>query len=219
MSANLGGWSEDTLACVTDLSKTHPELVYVALGVEGYVSDPSHPTKIHSILLDMYECLNIAEEVDISIAMISASLEIAPFSGQDLIAALSETDLECLQTSLPEAMFAMIAGAPSVAGGEIRDAPPQVLECISAESLNRITGGILANSVGATSDASHACMVEFAANHSHYIDLARAAAADPDALTPEEYVELAEDGFKIFNCMNVEELALFQNTYLPRLLP
>ena len=86
MSANLGRWSEDTLACVTDLSKTHPELVYVALGVEGYVSDPSHPTKIHSILLDMYECLNIAEEVEISIAMISASLEIAPFSGQDLIA-------------------------------------------------------------------------------------------------------------------------------------
>ena len=92
----------------------------------------------------------------------------------------------------------MIAGAHSVAGGEIRDAPPQVLECISAGSLNRITGGILANSVGATSDASHACMVEFAANHSHYIGLARAAAADPEALTPEEYVELAEDDFKNF---------------------
>ena len=44
MSAKRAGWSEYTLGCVTNLSMTHPELLYVALGAEREVAHPAHPT-------------------------------------------------------------------------------------------------------------------------------------------------------------------------------
>lgn len=216
MSAHMGGWADDSLACVTELSRNHPELVSVALGLE---QDPAHTTEVHSILLDMYECLDTWEEAAILATMSGAALEVAPFSGQDFIDSLTETDAECLKASVPEALFDMIASAPSVAGGELQDAPAEILDCISPQSTNQMFGGVLAKGMGATSAESRACMVEFAADHSHYMELARTAAADPAALTEEENAELTEDGLKVFSCMSVEELASFQNTYLPRLVP
>ena len=92
--------------------------------------------------------------------------------------------------SSSSATFATIANAPSVAGGELRDAPPQLMACLSAESLSGITGEVLAHNMGFTSDDSHACVIEFSLTHAHYVELVRTASADPTALTPEEYLEL-----------------------------
>ena len=117
--------------------------------------------------------------------------------------------------SSSSATFATIANAPSVAGGELRDDPPQLMACLSAESLSGITGEVLAHNMGVTSDDSHACVIEFSLTHAHYVELVRTASADPTALTPEEYLELAEDGWELFNCMTEEDLALFQESYLP----
>ena len=219
MSAHLGGWSEDSLGCVSDLSRTHHELVYLAFGVEEKFSDPSHPTEVHSIILDMYECLDTEEKTGFSVALIFTTGEVAPFTGQHFLEALPGTELECLKTNLPAPVFAMIADAPSIAGGELRDAPPQMMACISAESLNRLPAEIMAHGLGAESEESIACIIDFTANHSHYIELTRTAAADPAALTPEQYVEIADDGWKVFSCMTEEELARFQKVYLPALLP
>ena len=185
MSAHQGRWSEESLGCVTSLSREHPELVHLALGIEWKIPDPSHPTEIHSIILNMYECLTGTERVGFSVAITTTSLEVAPFSGQHFLAALPQTEIECLQTNLPEPVFAMIASTPSVAGGELRDVPPQLMACISAESLARLPGEVMAHGLGVTSDDSHACIVEFAVEHSHYVELACAAVADPTALTPE----------------------------------
>ena len=219
ISAHLDGWSEDSLECVTDLSSNHPELIYVALGVESDILVPSHPTKVHSVPLDMYECLGTPERVRILHTITSNTYVATPFSGQHFLDALPEAEVECLPNSLPEPVFAIIANAPSVAGGERRDAPPQMMACFSVESLSRIAGEVLAHNMGVTSDDSHACVIEFSLTHGHYVELARKAAADPTALTPEEYLELAEDGWKLFNCMTEEALALFQRSYLPHLVP
>ena len=113
----------------------------------------------------------------------------------------------------------MIAGAPSVAGGELRTVPPQLMECISPESLARLPAEVLAHNLGLTTEDSHACVVEFTSTHSHYVDLARQAAADVASLTEEEHLEVAEDGWGLFNCMTDEELAGFQETCFPLLVP
>ena len=167
----------------------------------------------------MYECLDTAEKAAFSVATISTSLQVAPFSGQQFIEALPETEVECLKTNLPAPVFAMIAAAPSVAGGELRAAPPQLMSCISPESLGRLPAEVMARSLGAESEESHACILEFTAIHTEYVELARTASADPTALTPEQYVEIADDGWKVFSCLTEEELARFQKVYLPALLP
>jgi len=219
MSANLGGWSDDSLACINDISGFHPEMIYLAMAVTEQVGADAHAGQVHAVLLDMYECLDVMEQAAFLVAVMSGSIETTPFSGQDLIELLSDSEIECLQTSLPEAVFAMIASAPSVAGGELSDAPPQLLECISPVSLALIPTEVMARGMGAASDESHDCVVEFAAGHPHYIELVRRVANNADSLSPEEFTEIAEDGFRLFSCLTDEELAMFQETYAPLLVP
>ena len=219
MSANLGGWSDDAIGCATGLARSHPEFIHAALGVESGASDPSHPDEIHGILLDVYECFGTAEQAAFQVAMMSNSLEASPFTGQDLLAVLPESEVECLQANLPEPVFAMIANAPSVAGGELSAAPPQLMACISPESLGRIPAEVMVRGMGASSDESQACVVEFISAHSHYIELVRAFQDHAKDLSEADFLEIAEDGFKLFSCLTDEELAQFQQTYLPYLLP
>ncbi len=219
MSANLGGWSDDSLACINDISGFHPEMIYLAMEVTDQVSTDAHAGEVHAILLDMYECLDVMERAAFLVAVMSGSIEETPFSGQDMLNILSDGEVECLQANLPEQLFAMIAAAPSVAGGELSDAPPQLLECISPESLAFIPTEIMARGMGAASDESRACVVAFAAEHGHYIELVRRVANNAESLSPEEFTEIAEDGFKLFSCLTDEELAMFQETYASLLVP
>ena len=219
MSAHLGGWANDSLACVTDLARTHPEMVYIAFGVADLVSDPSHPGEVHGILLDMYQCLDTTEKAAFQVAMMSNSLQATPFTGQRFLDTLPESEVECLQTNIPKAVFTMIENAPSVAGGELLDAPPQLMACISAESLARIPGEIVVLGMGATSDESRACVLYFVSEHGHYIELVRAFQEHAEDLSDDDFLEIAEDGWKLFSCLTDEELAQFQATYVPYLIP
>lgn len=219
MGAHLGGWSEDSQGCVTALATNHPELVFLAFGAPDVAPDPSHPDEVHGVLLDMYECLDTTEKVRFTVSMMSNSLEAAPFTGQHFLETLPESEVDCLKTNLPEPVFAMIADAPSVAGGQLRDAPPELLACISLESLSRIPAEVLALGMGAASEDSRACVFDFASAHGHYIELVQAFAEHAEDLSPEDFLEIAEDGWKLFNCLTDEELAQFQENYLPTMLP
>ena len=39
--------------------------MYLALGVVDKITDPAHPTEVHSVLLGMYECLDTTEKAGI----------------------------------------------------------------------------------------------------------------------------------------------------------
>ena len=219
MGAHLGGWSEDSQGCVTALARNHPELVFLAFGAPDVAPDPSHPGEVHGVLLDMYECLDTTERVRFTVSMMSNSLEAAPFTGQHFLETLPESEVDCLKTNLPEPVFAMIADAPSVAGGDLRDAPPELLACISLESLSRIPAEILTLGMGVTSEDSRACVLDFVSAHGHYIELVQAFAELAEDLSPEDFLEIAEDGWKLFNCLTDEELAQFQENYAPSMVP
>ena len=216
MSANAGGWSNETLLCFTGLARNYPTMVYSALGVAEQVSQAAED---QVIILDMYQCLSTEEKVAFNLTVGTGTVEVAPFTGQHFLDVLAEAEVECLRTSLPESVFALIANAPSLAGGELADAPPQLLACLTPESLARLPAEVLIHALGATSDTSHACVLAFVAEHGHYIDLVRRLADSAENLSPEEFLEIADDGLKLFNCMNDEELIRIQETYLPLTVP
>ena len=219
MGTHLGRWSEDSQGCVTALARNHPELVFLAFGAPDVAPDPSHPGEVHGVLLDMYECLDTTEKVRFTVSMMSSSLEAAPFTGQHFLETLPESEVDCLKTNLPEPVFAMIADAPSVAGGQLRDAPPELLACISPESFSRIRAEILTLGMGVTGEDSRACVLDFVSAHGHYIELVQAFAEHAEDLSPEDFLEIAEDGWKLFNCLTDEELAQFQENYAPSMVP
>ncbi len=89
----------------------------------------------------------------------------------------------------------------------------------SIENLSRISAETLALGVGAVSEDSRSCVLDFAYANGQFLGLVHEFAepvADP---TPEDSLEIAEGGSKVFNCLTDEELEQFQAKFLPTLLP
>ena len=220
IGAHLGGWVQETRQCVTAIALNNPELIFQALGLPDVGSDPSQPGDSHANLRNVYECLDTAEKVNFTVSMMSKSFETAPFTGRRLLATIPQSEVECLQANLPAPVFAMIAEAPSIGGGELRDAPPELLACVSPESLSRIPAEILALGMGATSEESRACVVGSLSARGNFMELARTFFDErAEDLLSEDFLDIAEGGSRLFSCLTDEELAQFQEKYLPTMLP
>ena len=219
VGAYLGGWVQETRECVTGVAFNNLKLIFLALGVPDLGADPSEADDTGGVFLDTYECLDTTEKAIFAASMVSNSLAATPFTGQHFLDTLPDSEVECLQDNLPEPIFAMIAEAPSIGGGELRDAPPELLACVSPESFGRIPAEVLALGMGATSEESRACVLDFASANGNYVELLGALAEHAEDLSPEESLEIAEGGSRLFNCLTYEELEQFQKNYLPAMLP
>ena len=54
------------------------------------------------------------------------------------------------------------------------------------------------------------CILDFAVEHAHFFEAARVGTFDPSAMSQEEFVEIVEDGLRIYDCMTDDELRLMQ---------
>ena len=54
------------------------------------------------------------------------------------------------------------------------------------------------------------CILDFAVEHPHLFEAARVGTFDPSAMSEEEFVEIVDDGLRLFNCMTDDELRLMQ---------
>ena len=219
VGAYLGGWVQETRECVTGVAFNNPEVIFQALGVPDLGAAPSESDDSDGVFLDTYECLDTTEKARFAASMISNSLAATPFTGRHFLDTLPESEVECLQDNLPAPVFELIGEAPSVRGGELGDAPPEMLACISPESFGRIPAEVLALGMGATSEVSRACLLDFASANGNYVELLEALSEDAGDLSPEDTIELAEGGSRLFNCLTYEELEQFQEIYLPAMLP
>ena len=220
IGANLGGWGQETRECATAVAFNNPELIFQAFGAPDLGADPSDADEARGVLPDLYECLDTAEQVSFTVRMMSKSFETAPFTGRRLLATIPQSEVECLRTSLPAPVFAVIADAPTVTGSELRDSPPELLACISAESFSRIPAEILALGMGATSEESRACVSGLFSARGNFMELALTFFEErAEDRSPEDFLDIAEGGSGLFNCLTDEELAAFQEKYLPTMLP
>ncbi len=89
----------------------------------------------------------------------------------------------------------------------------------SVENLSRISAETLALGVGAVSEDSRSCVLEFASANGQFLGLVQAFAEHAQDQSPNDSLEIAEGGSKLFNCLTDEELERFQEKYLPTLLP
>lgn len=219
IGAYQGGWVQETRECATAVAFNSPELIFQTLGVPDVGADQSDADEARGALPDLYECLDTTEQVSFTVRMMHNSLTTATFSGRHLLATLPQSEVECLRTNLPAPVYAMIADAPSVAGGELQDAPPGVMACISPESLGHISAEVLAVGMGAVSEKSRACVVDLFSARGTYMEMLGDFAEQSEDLSPEDFQKTAEDGSSLFDCLTDDELAGFQEGYLPTMLP
>ena len=229
ISAGLGGWTDNSLECATDVLADTPGLLYAAFGLDDLSRAAAGSGQ--GTILELFRCLEDQDKLGVVMVMAFnpnpppeyTDFMPAPFSGPQLLAVLSEGEADCLRTTLTESVFALIFETPSIAditsATATANATPQIESCVSPETLVRVSGEILAHGFGMTNPDSITCTVEFSAAHPDYGGWLNQAAINPLTMSQEDFLELAAVTFKVFECMDDEELAWFQRSTLPILAP
>ena len=205
--AQSGGRTEETVQCMTEVAREHPELIYLRLGLEWTEEDEaSHASDTHSYALSFYRCMTPTEKVNLLLRLWGAADMVSPVIGSEIIALLPEAEASCIREGLSAGDLNTFLGAP------VREAMSMgaVPGCLSTESYISIFVTVSSARLGGLSEATRGCLADFAGEHDHYIFLAINLGDVASTLTEDEFVERAEDGERIFACLSEDELRNMQ---------
>ncbi len=98
----------------------------------------------------------------------------------------------------------------------------RALECSPAASPSKPMFAtfppIVGSRLGGLNDESLGCLANFARQHLKFVQLVSTGPFDPDSLDHSEFIEVAEDRLRVFNCLNDEELRQMQESAAASLL-
>jgi len=204
LNAAAGGYSEESRVCITDLALNHPEIIYARLGLEWTGENRTPPTETYTAILAFYDCLTDTEKAVWLIETFTAIDAVSPLTGADLIALLPESQATCVRETLSaESYAAMEAATPLVATSIGFEAAA----CLAIESAATFLVAATEALLGPLSDESAACVGGFVAARPTYVPFVASHLNGPSTLSPDEFVQTAEVGFELFECLNEDELA------------
>ena len=82
-------------------------------------------------------------------------------------------------------------------------------DCLTLESAATFLVAGTEALPGPLSEESAACIGGFVATRPMYLPVVARHLQDPSTLSPDEFVQTAEGGFELFECLNADELAAF----------
>ncbi len=206
LTAAAGGYSDESRVCITDLVLRHPDFIYARLGLEWTGEQLTSPEETPMVVIAFFDCLTDAEKAVWLFRIFTAVDALSPLTGSDLIALIPESQATCVRETLPaEAYTAMEAATPLVATSIGFDAA----DCLTIESAATFLVASTEALLGPLSEESAACIGGFVAARPTYLPVVARHLEDPSTLPPEEFVQTAEGGFELFECLNANELAAF----------
>ena len=202
------GWTSDTRACMIRVSRESPLAVLTGLGMTppGQIQETS-ATRPYA--LEFYNCMTPVEKVGY-LARIQAALDVNTAAATDIIGMIPESEAACIQEALTDQDYAVLQGATATQGFGMSDS---VSACISQESYVPIFVSIIGSQTGGLSDNSRACVTEFASDYPRYIALVNPTLLDFSSTSIDDLVEIADNGIKLWECFNDEELLRMQQVY------
>ena len=208
LTAARAGVSDESHSCLIDLGREHPDAVVTFLGIETPPEAVAALTvETHPYTLELFNRLTTEEKVELTVHMWS-ELGSYQLSGKELMAALTEEEITCFTDAFGITREQLEALVGARQPGQISAAGTP---CITDETNGRVLVTMLSPQVGGLSEGSAICITNFAVVHSHLMELARVGAFDPSAMSEDEFVEIVEDGLRLYNCMNDDELRALQN--------
>jgi hypothetical protein len=206
LTAAAGGYSEESRECITDLVLRHPDFIYARLGLEWTGEQFTPPEETPTVIIAFFDCLTDSEKAVWLFRIFTAVDAASSLTGSDLIALLPESQATCVRETLSaEAYVAMEAATPLVATSIGFDAA----DCLTLESAATFLVASTEALLGPLSEESSACIGGFVATRPTYLPVIARHVEDPSTLSPEEFVQTAEGGFELFECLNADELAAF----------
>ena len=82
--------------------------------------------------------------------------------------------------------------------------------CMTEDTYARILITMLGPQVGGLSEETSTRIKQVAAKHPHFFELARAGTYDAEAMSQDQFVEIVEDGLRLYHCMTDDELRALQ---------
>ncbi len=202
------GWTSDTRACMIRVGRESPLAVLTGLGMTP--PGQTHETSAtRPYALEFYNCMTPVEKVGY-LARIQAALDVNTAAATDIIGTIPESEAACIQEALTDEDYAALQGATATQGFGMSDS---VTDCISQESYVPIFVSVIGSQTGGLSDNSRACITEFAGGHPRYIALVNPTLLDFSSTSVEDLVEIADNGIKMWECFNDEELLRMQQVY------
>ena len=198
-----GGWSPETRACANELAKSHPESVYIRLGLAPPEEGVTGFAETHHFNLEIYDCLTNQEKMDFTLSAWRGIDRGVQATGSDVVALLSESEVACVREGLSEEELLAIAGASpldAVAMGS------SVSDCIEHETNISIAVAGFQWGIGPVSEESASCLADFFRENTPYLELLQSGLKDVSSMSPDEFVEITDSGVDQYDCLTSEEL-------------
>ncbi len=204
LSVTVGGHTDESLACITDLALAHPGLIYARLGLEWTGEGTYEEAETGNIIQGFYDCMT-EDERAASLKNLYAAIDAAsPLTGEDLVALLPESEAACVRDTLSEEEYGALLGAtPLRAAGLGAGAA----ECLSLDSVAAFFVSASDAGLGGLSDESGACIDDFVRARPAYVPVfASYLGDDSSPFSAAEFIEVAQGGLEVFECLNEDEL-------------
>ena len=208
VEAQAGGWSPGTRECMVAVGLEHPDAVLTGMGLLP-TQDATAGSASHPYLIELYDCMTADEQVTYLLNF-QEVIDVLTTAEQDLIGAIPEADVACIRDALTDTEYdALLAGTVH----EAFDVSDAVAGCMSEDAYVQSFVSISDTTIGDLTDDTKACLAVFARNHPHYTALINAHAYDTSETSMEDLQELAQDGFKTWECMTAEEIQRSQGIF------
>ena len=209
IATNAGVHADASRACLTDLGRANPALVYITFGVGADYLATFDPESLRPFINDFYNCFTTGDKVRFTVAMMDHLVAVAPITAQDFLDAMSEDVIECYLDELGmtlEQFKALMEMAFAAGTASSTEGP----DCLTEETLRELTITLFAAKIDGLSDESEPCLRAYYGEHPDLVALLIASEFDPEEMTEEEFVETAAKGLGVFDCLNAAELVATQ---------
>ena len=199
LSARVGGHTDESLACMSDLALAHPGLIYARLGLEWTGEDTYQEAETGSIVQGFYDCMT-EDERAAALKNLYASIDAAsPLTGEDLVALLPESEAACVRDTLSEEDYgALLSATPLRAAG----LGVSAAECLSLDSVAAFFVSATDAGIGGLSDESAACLDDFVRANPAYVPLFASYLGDESSpVSAAEFMEVGQ-GVEALACLN-----------------
>lgn len=211
-----GGWSAETEACIIEVAREQPEFVYIQIGLEAAVTTAR---EAHVYLLDYVNCLNDEEKIAFTQRTFAGPESMETSGLMEILAFIPESEASCVldtvgvtREQLPQRMQA------DAGGGFVSEIVSAAATCISKDTSINIFVADTGKVLGGLSDQSQTCLKAFGMENYHFFELVAGGEAAAQAMPAAAVAEIVDDGLKMVECFNDDELLALQRLITARVL-
>ena len=188
--------------CRIAIARTNPDVIRIRFALLRAEMETIDAEAIFSSAKDMFDCLNVVDQVDVLVRLTTRLDEDDTFTGQDIVDRLSEEETSCLREGVGDELFVVFLNS-TVAGAFAPSA--SLLDCLTLESKTALFAAFTASRVEGLREEAVVCMANIVADSPNILALGFGT-FDVDQVEESELAQLGNEAATLFDCLNSEEV-------------